>query len=150
MGFYGKAVAGKTKSDAMYKGMLAALYNFSNDGESRSNLWAMPKCSAKRLTRGTESGTSNVPVNPCQKPWRLYHKLIEHFSVAGDHVLDLCSGTGRAAVACLLSNRDCTSVENNAFQILQANFRIEELQSAIKDDTKDANGRMLTDGKEYH
>ena len=45
---------------------------------------------------------------------RLIMKIIHQFSKIGSNVLDLCSGT--AAVAYMLLNRNCTSIENEQIQ----------------------------------
>jgi methylase of polypeptide subunit release factors len=47
---------------------------------------------------------------------RLMMKIIHQFSKIGSNVLDLCSGTGTAAVGCMLANRNCTSIENDQIQ----------------------------------
>ena len=47
---------------------------------------------------------------------RLLIELIEKFSKPGERILDLCSGTGTTAVACALTNRNCTSLESYELQ----------------------------------
>jgi DNA modification methylase len=42
---------------------------------------------------------------------RLLIELIEKFSKQGEMILDLCSRTGTTAVACAVTNRNCTSLE---------------------------------------
>ena len=82
--------------------------------ESRSNVYSFPTPS--RLQKVATEAEVDVTLNPCQKPMRLIMKIIHQFSKIGSNVLDLCSGTGTAAVACMLLNRNCTSIENEQIQ----------------------------------
>jgi DNA modification methylase len=79
-------------------------------GKFRSNEYSFPTPS--RLQNVATEAEVNVTLNPCQKPMLLIMKIIHEFSKIGNNVLDLCSGTGTAVVACMLLNRNCTSVEN--------------------------------------
>ena len=91
-----------------------SLFNFTN-GDSRSNLFTYQSC--QRLQKVPSENTSaNVTLNPCQKPMRLLIELIEKFSKPGERILDLCSGTGTTAVACAVTNRNCTSLESHELQ----------------------------------
>ena len=91
-----------------------SLFNFT-DGDSRSNLFTYQSC--QRLQKvPSENTAANVTLNPCQNPMRLLIELIEKFSKPGERILDLCSGTGTTAVACAVTNRNCTSLESHELQ----------------------------------
>jgi DNA modification methylase len=82
--------------------------------ESRSNVYSFPTPS--RLQKVATEAEVDATLNPCQKPKRLIMKIIHQFSKIESSVLDLCSGTGTVAVACMLLNRNCTSIENEQIQ----------------------------------
>jgi predicted RNA methylase len=79
-------------------------------------VYSFPTPTPSRLQKVTTEAENEVNLNPCQKSMRLIMKLIHQFLKIGSHVLDLCSGTGTAAVACMLLNRNCTSIENEQLQ----------------------------------
>ena len=122
---------------------------FFEADEIRTNLWTHPKLSQKRMTIDTDG--ANDYVNKCQKPWRLYRNfIIEKFCPVVGHVLDICSGTGSAAVACIMSNRDCTSVDMTSFQVTNYRSRLTQLVDELSaDDAVDEHGRFKSDGKEF-
>ena len=72
-------------------------------------------------------------------------RLIYHFSCGGNTVLDLCSGTGTTAVACLLLNRHCVAVENGEFQFELMPKRLTEAITHI-----DANSNVETKRVSLH
>ena len=93
------------------------------EGESRSNVFSFRTIKSKR--KHQQDG-SEVVINACQNPVRLMRHLIEHFTLPDDNVLDLCSGSGTTAVSCLLSNRNCVSVDNDDFQNQMMQTRLSE------------------------
>jgi hypothetical protein len=95
------------------------LFNFLT-GESLSNVIQFPVAKKKVMVQG-EGGHESV-LNCCQKPWRLIQFFIEHFTVPGDAVLDLCSGSGTTAVTCYLSNRDCTFFSYMCFLLMREQY----------------------------
>lgn len=109
-----------------------ALFNLQA-GDSTSNLFHFKVCKKKVLC--TSEGGSQAVLNPCQKPWRLIQRFIEYFTVPNDNVLDLCSGTGTTALACFLSNRNCTSLETDKVQFLMLPKRLVAAQARIRDTT---------------
>jgi hypothetical protein len=68
------------------------------------------------LDVSAEDTTTNVSVNPCQKPMRPMIERIEKFSKQGEMILDLCSGTGRTTAACAVTNWNCTSLDTDELQ----------------------------------
>ena len=67
--------------------------------ESRSNVYSFPTpVKLQKVGTDTEIG---VTLNPCQKPMRLIMEIIYQLSKIESNVLDLCSGTGTAAVGCM-------------------------------------------------
>ena len=107
--------------------------------ESRSNVYSFPTPS--RLQKvGTEAEV-DVTLNPCQKPMRLIMKFIHQFSKIGCNVLDLCSGTGTAAVACVLLNRNCTSIENDQLQFSLLPSRVNVAYNHCRSNINSETGR---------
>jgi DNA modification methylase len=123
----------KNSSEAQFQ----SYFNW-RDNEERGNVWKFPSIpAAKRRNIHEEGSTSLANVNKCQKPIRMLRKVVEHFSVRGDNVLDLCSGTNSTAIACALSNRNCVSIEMNEFQYKQGKLRVEQLEQALAECTDD-------------
>jgi DNA modification methylase len=106
------------------------LFNITAE-DSTSNLFQFKVCK-KKVYCDIEGGATSV-LNPCQKPWRLIQRFIEYFTVPNDSVLDLCSGSGTAAVACFLSNRNCVSIESDPVQFLSMPKRLVSAQSRIRE-----------------
>jgi site-specific DNA-methyltransferase (adenine-specific) len=111
-----------------------ALFNLQS-GDSVSNLFQFKVCKKKVLC--DSEGGKRAVLNPCQKPWRLIQRFIEYFTVPNDNVLDLCSGSGTTALACFLSNRNCTSLEKDQVQFLMLPKRLVQAQGRIRDITLD-------------
>ena len=122
---------------------------YFRDEDTRGNCWEHPKLSQKRTCLDVEG--ARTVVNKCQKPWRLYQKfIIERFSRVNETVLDLCAGTGSAAIACMISNRDVVSVDFTNFQITHYKSRLIEFIGLLdEDDAHDDDGRLKTEGKEF-
>jgi DNA modification methylase len=129
-----------------------SLFNFT-DGDSRSNLFTYQSC--QRLQKvPSENTAANVTLNPCQKPMRLLIELIEKFSKPGERILDLCSGTGTTAVACAVTNRNCTSLESHELQWRLIPGRLQAAKSYCEEHVNPDTGRTSlhtsstdTDGK---
>ena len=96
--------------------LLRGISNYRAE-EKRLNFWECPSPSKMMDPHG------NVVVNKAQKPVRLLQNLIEHFSQPDDKVLDLCSGTGTTAIACMLTNRNCVSMDKDRYQCLKHRAR---------------------------
>jgi DNA modification methylase len=109
-----------------------ALFNLQPT-DSTSNLFQFKVCK-KKVMCDSEGGKKAI-LNPCQKPWRLIHRLIEYFTVPDDHVLDLCSGSGTTALTCFLSNRNCTSLESDQVQFLMMPKRLVGAQARVREAT---------------
>jgi DNA modification methylase len=62
----------------------------------------------------------------------LIQRFIEYFTLPDDTVLDLCSGTGTTSLACLLSNRNCISIEMDEVQFLLMPTRLTQAQSRLR------------------
>ena len=134
-------------SETPEPGQQRALFHF-NEGENRSNVFQFLPVKSKRKYN-SEDGTQIV-INPCQKPIRLLRHIIEHFTLANDNVLDLCSGSGSTAIACLLSNRNCVSVEKQPFQVTMIESRINTFISDYgKEDLSQSGGRWDIIEKEF-
>ena len=127
-----------------------SLFNFT-DEDSRSNLFTYQSC--QRLQKvPAEDTASNVSLNPCQKPMRLLIELIEKFSKPGEMILD--SGTGTTAVACAVTNRNCTSLESHELQWRLIPGRLQAAKSYCEEHVNADTGRTSlhtsstdTDGK---
>jgi site-specific DNA-methyltransferase (adenine-specific) len=61
-----------------------------------SNVWRAPIVGGSERLKGPNGDT----LHPCQKPLRLYRRIIRASSRVGDQVLEPFGGTCRAAVAC--------------------------------------------------
>ena len=85
-------------------------FNFRAD-ESRNNVVIFPAVVSKLK----HSGDSKA-VNVYQKPRDLLNWMVSHFSVPGDWVMDLCSGSGTGLVSSLSLGRHCVAVEVDARQ----------------------------------
>ena len=107
--------------------------------ESRSNVYSFPT-PVKLQKVGTDTEV-DVTLNPCQKPMRLIMKFIHQFSKIGSNVLDLCSGTGTAAVACVLLNRNCTSIENDQLQFSLLPSRVNVAYNHCRSNINSETGR---------
>jgi DNA modification methylase len=59
----------------------------------------------------------------------------------GSNVLDLCSGTGTAAVACVLLNRNCTSIENDQLQFSLLPSRLNVAYNHCRSNINSVTGR---------
>jgi 16S rRNA G966 N2-methylase RsmD len=116
-----------------------ALFNIQV-GDPVSNLFQFKVCKRKVHCPGGEG--SSVILNPCQKPWRLIQRFIEYFTVPNDSVLDLCSGTGTTAVACLASNRNCVCLETDDVQFLLMPKRLTAAQARIREATDETTHRV--------
>jgi DNA modification methylase len=128
-------------------GQQRALFHY-NEGENRSNVFRFLPVKNKR--KYTAEDATQVIINPCQKPIRLMRHIIEHFTLANDNVLDLCSGTGSTAIACLLSNRNCVSVEKQEFQGTMIQSRINTFITTYEnEDLSEAGGRWDIMEKEF-
>jgi tRNA1(Val) A37 N6-methylase TrmN6 len=68
-------------------------------------------------------------------------KIINQFSKIWSNVLDLCSGTGTAAVACMLLNRNCTSVENEQIQFSLLPSRVNQAYNHCRQNLNMETGR---------
>ena len=108
-------------------------------GEFRSNVYSFPTQS--RLQNVETEAEVDVTLNPCQKPMQLIKKIIHQFSKIGSNVLGLCSGTGTAAVACMLLNRKCTSVENEQIQFSLLPSLVNQAYSHCRQNLKIETGR---------
>ena len=122
-----------------------ALFNFGAD-DSTSNLFQFKVCKKKVMVQGGDGGM--VVLNPCQKPWRLIQRFIEYFTLPDDTVLDLCSGTGTTALACLLTNRNCISIESDEVQFLLLPTRLTQAQSRVRSVIHDETHRAELDKDE--
>ena len=111
-------------------GALKSMFHFK-ESESRANVFSMDGVKSKWMALDEDDTT--VAVNVCQKPIRLLRLFIEYFTETDEVVLDLCSGTASTAVACVLSNRNCVSVESNAFQTKKARARLSKLQDKVRE-----------------
>ena len=111
-------------------GTLKSMFHFK-ESESRANVFSMDGVKSKWMALDEDDTT--VAVNVCQKPIRLLRLFIEYFTETDEVVLDLCSGTASTAVACVLSNRNCVSVESNAFQTKKARARLSKLQDKVRE-----------------
>jgi hypothetical protein len=69
-----------------------------------------------------------VEINLGQKPLDLITWFINNFTTCESLVIDLCSGTGTTAMACLLTGRNCVSFENNTTQFNAAVKRLHDFQ----------------------
>jgi adenine specific DNA methylase Mod len=81
----------------------------------RSNVFSFKTCQ-KFIQCEVEGSANTANVNSCQKPMRLIMRLIHYFSREGNNILDLCSGTGTTAAACLLLNRSLRRHGERRFQ----------------------------------
>ena len=117
------------KKNAAGAGLANACFNYQQ-GEKKINLWEYGTVKSKRMAHDSEG--QFTPVNVCQKPIRLLADIICHFTLPNDAVLDLFSGTGSTAIACALYNRNCVSVDNNDFQILQQRKRFTEFMEVVE------------------
>jgi hypothetical protein len=115
-------------------------------GDSVSNLFQFKVCKKKVHCPGEQG--SSVILNPCQKPWRLIQRFIEYFTVPNDNVMDLCSGTGTTAVACLLSNRNCVCFELDDVQFLLMPKRLTAAQGRIREATSEDTHRVILEKDE--
>jgi len=61
--------------------------------------------------------------------------FVELFTLPGEKVLDLCTGTGTGAIACLLSNRDCLSIDSDDIQFTMFGKRVSLAETWILDNT---------------
>ena len=135
---------------------LADMMNFLEEhkdsgqaAECRDNVWIFKNVSVAQKHGCLDDDGNAVKVNICQKPIRLLRHIVEHFSRPNDCVLDLCSGTQSTAVACILSNRHCVSVEMAKFQFNQGITRVQGAVDAIAAATdKDSCFTDIT-GKEF-
>lgn len=64
--------------------------------------------------------------HPTQKPVALYEKFIKHYSSPGDTVLDNCSGSGTAAIACISTGRNYICIEKEEKYYRQSVIRIQD------------------------
>jgi DNA modification methylase len=71
---------------------------------------------------------------------------VEYFTVAGDTVLDLCSGTGTGALTCFLTNRDCVAVELDELQFKLMPSRMLLAYKYVKENANEETGRLKLDG----
>ena len=70
-------------------------------------------------------------VNPCQKPLSLEKHFIGIFTKSNDWVLSLYSGTGSTSAACLISERNCISVDIRQDQVKNSYLRVSTLNECI-------------------
>ena len=128
-------------------GQQQAMFHFNED-ENRSNVFKFLPVKIKR--KYTSEEATQVVINPCQKPIRLLKHIIEHFTLANDNVLDLCSGSGSTAIACLPSNRNCVNVEKQEFQVSMIESRINTFIDAYEhEDLSEAGGLWDIMEREY-
>lgn len=85
-------------------------FNFRAD-ESRNNVVIFPAVTSKLKHSG-----DNKAVNVYQKPHDLLNWMVSHFSLPGNWVMDLCSGSGTGLVSALSLGRHCVAVEQDARQ----------------------------------
>ena len=117
--------------------------------ESRENLFMFRTVpTGLRLKCHKDDGQS-TDVNQCQKPIRLLRFIIEHYSFQDNVVLDLCSGSQSTAVACILSNRHCVSIENDEFQFSQGRGRIAQALESIAECRDEESGFTLIANREF-
>jgi hypothetical protein len=98
------------------------MYNFAKD-ESRINIVKSSCVTKKSLS---ELG---AVMNPYQKPVALGVWFVDHFSLPGDWVADLCCGTGSTLVAALLHGRHGSAVDKSQKQVDFVSSRIMTLES---------------------
>ena len=120
-----------------------SLFNVGQ-GAPASNVFKFPVCKKKILCKADDA--SSPSLNPCQKPWRLIQRFVEYFTVAGDSVLDLCSGTGTGAITCFLTNRDCVAVELDELQFKLMPSRLLLAFKYLKENEIEETGRLKLEG----
>lgn len=64
---------------------------------------------------------SEKGLHPTQKPVDLFRYLIRTYTNEGDTVLDICSGSGTTALACVLEKRGfiCIEKDEKYFEIME-------------------------------
>jgi len=72
-----------------------------------------------------------LSLHPTQKPVELIEKCVLTYSNEGDIVLDLCSGSGTLAEACLRNNRDFIIIEKNNIDFELGKKRVEEIMNKM-------------------
>ena len=81
-------------------------------------------------------------IHPTQKPVALFKYLIDTYSNKGDVVLDICSGSGTTAIACVKSGRRYICYEKDEKYFLLSKERMEKFRTSQKlTDTGVYNGR---------
>jgi DNA modification methylase len=68
--------------------------------------------------------------------------LIHHFSREGNTVLDLCSGTGTTAVACLVLSRHCVAMESDEFLFRAMPARVTGAVTHIEENSHEETKRV--------
>ena len=129
-------------------GLRRSLFNVQ-DGTHTSNVFSV-KLAGKYISVPLQGSTSTTTtrLNSAQKPMRLIRMFVELFTLPGEKVLDLCTGTGTGAIACLLSNRDCLSIDSDDIQFNMFGKRISDAETWIIENTDDdgANAGRVTLG----
>lgn len=81
-----------------------------------------------RLARGANECNSTQRLHPTQKPVALYEYLIRTYTNPGDHILDMCMGSGTTGVATVKEGRNFVGVELDRGYFDIAEKRIAEAQ----------------------
>lgn len=105
-------------------------FNFSSD-ENRDNVIMKPAITAK--LKHTRDGKM---VNVYQKPRGVLDWMVSHFSLVGDWVLDLCSGSGTGLASALSLGRHCIVVEKDTRQASVLMGRVLSLGGQLKGDDR--------------
>ena len=118
------------KDPAAVPVLISNCFDYDQD-EKKINLFEYSTVKSKRMVQNDEGRTT--PANICQKPIRLLADIICHFTSPDDCVLDLFSGTGSTAVACVLYNRNCVLVDIGDFQTAEHRKRLTELSQKVNE-----------------
>jgi len=125
----------KNKANGESAGLRRSLFN-DQEGTHQSNVFSC-KVAGKFISVPLQGSTATTTtrLNTAQKPMRLIRMFVELFTLPGEKVLDLCTGTGTGAIACLLSNRDCLSIDSDDIQFTMFGKRVSLAETWILDNT---------------